>query len=260
MDTAVKWLYDNATTALNSDSWESFIDAVGTPAARLFKKYVWLPAYYESMKAHNGRYFSKPLAMPGARKFSDLFESAELRASNHNHEPLERGPFYFVGGSRAGRAAPAGHYGGFRYVVEFTSDGSAHCGLGGASVWCSSFAKPRADVFKGLGNLGGLIDGLSSFDVVRNDDGFLVTARDRHSIGSLWVALLPLSESLFDMFNDKDRALVERNEKLERENRELLFIDTDGKQRIRADVRVKLEPYAKGTDSHRAAWRLRESV
>lgn len=179
-----------------AQSYEEFCELVGTPLASRLKEYRWVPQVFECAKVRKRTY--RPLRFPRAERFVDLFEAAVFVATPEHGKPSQVPAGYkFLGGT----ASLCGHVGGKRGWSERTPDTRAHFG----AKFYGMYVRPRSEVH----NLAmTLAEHPHSYEAIRRTDGILILAHDGHSIGQDWLALLPLTENIEDMLDQKTREMI----------------------------------------------------
>lgn len=223
-----------------------FADAIGGGLGELLRKYAagWAGRVFETVKAHPNTFLYRPLLLPRARTFADLFSGAVYaehvttqKSGSHSTAPAG---FCFVSATRAKDAVPCGHHSGTRYVVKFR-DGTAVRGRSGAKFMLS-YAKPRDETIAAIGgNLGGS-GGIGSFEAVTRDDGILIIANAPRHLGSDWVALLNAGESLLPLMPPEVAPMLAAEAEADRAAWECIVKGEDGQEYLdesRCTVRIE---------------------
>lgn len=212
----LQWLEERIEAIQASSDWQSFCASQG-PLGEHYAKYGWMPRHYDFIKAR-GFMMVRPILLPEARAFTDLFESAVIVKQEYNKS--SRGGSYFsapAGYVYIREATIAGHYGGTRSLdpTRTYGDGTPIRQHHGAS-WHVCYVKPRFEVpgFPSGRNFG-MESG--SFEAIKRTDGVLVTCNSRNSIGSEWVALLDGGDSLESLLSVADQEFLARERAVEKE-------------------------------------------
>lgn len=211
---ALEWLQANADRAV---TYHTFADWCNSPDAQpmgeLYATYKWLPAYWECLK-ERGFILPRPLLLPKARSFADLFKSAvivrqvALGKGKGTAYPAPEGYVYIGEDFRDGRPTIAGHYGGTRSLdpTRTYGDGTPICQHFGAT-WCVCYVKPKFDVPGFPSGRFSMQTGL--LRAIQREDGVLITAEGRSGIGSEWVALLDAGDSLESLLSAEDQEFLQ---------------------------------------------------
>jgi len=199
------------------ESSQTFTDFVAATGIR------WLEANlgadgercFQTVKRFPNNHLHKPLHLPLARTFSDLFETARFLPNDPDHRLRPEPGFYFCSGYRAEGAVPSMRVGGTRETRVNASGNPVRTHYG--SVFHSTYVKPRPEVLQAwsnsYGSTGtnnpGMFD-LAGFEIVAREDGLLVIAMCGSSIVRAHMALLDRSETVETLMHEADRALIRR--------------------------------------------------
>jgi hypothetical protein len=166
-------------------------------------RYVWASDVFETAKAGKRTYHA--LKFPNANKFSDLFEAAVFVPTPQRGERSHTPDGYMF---LSGNASHCGHVGGNRSWSERTEGTRAHYG----AKFYGTYVKPRTEVHNVSLTL---TEHSAGYEAIRRDDGILIIGNDGLCIGSVWLALLPLTEHIESMFDAETLALIEREKQAE---------------------------------------------
>jgi hypothetical protein len=169
-----------------SATFASFCDAID---ASYLKSCMWAPPVYDTAKA--GKRTWRPLEFPRAECFSELFESAVFVETKQT----PRGYMFLSGGLCM-------HVGGKRGWSKDHSDIRSHYG----SAFFGTYVKPKKTVYNVRG-----------YEAIRREDGILILANDGLCIGSAYLALIPLTESIETLFDEPTKQFIAKERQGERD-------------------------------------------
>jgi len=167
-----------------SDNFTTFIQLAGL---NHLDNYIggWIEAAFNTFKAGKETY--RPLLMPNASKFSDLFTAAYFLPTDQKDKPEG---VKFLGGN----AGLCGHMGGTRGWSERSPDTRSHYG-------CKFYGTYVLPIEK-------INHKNTSFEAIRRTDGILIIIRSTHYVGEDWVALLDPDANIEEMFDEETRAFL----------------------------------------------------
>jgi len=199
------------------ESCQTFSDFVAATGIR------WLEANlgadgercFQTVKRFPDGLLHKPLHLPLARTFSDLFEIARFLPNDPDHRFRPEPGFYFCSGFRAEGVVPSMRVGGTREIRRDASGNPVRTHYG--SVFHATYVKPRVELLKAWSasygssgtNMPAMFD-LAGFDVVDREDGLLVIATCGASIVHAYMALLDRTETVESIMHEADLALIRR--------------------------------------------------
>lgn len=173
----------------------------------------WAPRVFATFKEHPHTYLDRPLALPKARKWSDLFASALYAretptpgGGTHYAAPKEARFLWLRDGAADIRSE---HFGGTRTIRKFP-DKSVVRGVFGGAKFHHVYVVPHKttdDAANGCGY---------AYEAVNRGDGVLIIANSG-AIFREWIALLDPQggESLAAMLSEEDRRRIADTRALE---------------------------------------------
>lgn len=175
--------------------------------------YKWAQRVFATAKA--GKHTYRPLVFPQINTLAELFEDAKFLPSPTGGLTRERYraklPEGYLYCSDYGFPLPS-NVGGKRFwSPDWLARGEkvrAHYG----STFYSVYVKPR-EIVRDVRMT--LAPTPHSFELIKREDGILVLAHDDLHIGSEWLALLPLTESIETLFDEETRQLIAREREAE---------------------------------------------
>lgn len=217
-DQAKKWLYDHKETALAAKDWGDFCERTGHMGA-FYRKYAWLAKHFETLRARPDTFLYQPLALPNARKASDLFTSAYLcphivRGKGQGSYTDAPPNTVFVGGRTRDTFAVSRSMGG-RRRVETDKYGMTHRTHYGSTFFVT-YAALTPDVRAWYDAYNAKYFDLSSIEAIDREDGVLIVAKHAQISGGPWLALLDKGETLESMFDDETRKRLAEDREAER--------------------------------------------
>lgn len=187
-------------------TFPEFCELVGTPIMLHVATYRWVPDVFATAKAGKRTY--RALRFPNANKFSDLFEQVKFLPAPQNGKPSQIPcGFKWISGTELDYCT---HVGGRRGWSQTCPDTRSHYG----ATFYGTYVKPKAEVHAMRMTLS---EHPNSYEAIKRTDGILILAHDGHSIGSDYVALLPLSENIEDMYDEETKAFRAAERKAEAE-------------------------------------------
>lgn len=164
------------------------------------ERYYWVELSFYTMKA--GKKTNKPLIVPNASKFSDLFTNAILIETNNKHKPIDT---HYVSGD----AGLSKFCGGIRGYSKTTPDIRSHYGAKFYGTYVTPNDKTK-ELIKTY-----CCDKNYSFEAIRRKDGILITVKPNSYPGCSWLALLDSSDNVDTLFDEETRQFLERERKAE---------------------------------------------
>lgn len=171
--------------------------AVSDNERAFYLKYAggWADRSFLTHKTHG--FVGRPLAMPTVTTWSGLFEKVELlpyleggRTYYERHDTEQKNRLFISGATRSKGLVHFGEMSAPLYI-KTRKDGRFFCfGVRSRGRYTCSYATPTKSLRLALFN--NLIsDRWFSVEIVeRNDGKILITGKDGHYIGSIWLALL----------------------------------------------------------------------
>ena len=145
----------------------------------------WVESAFDTFKA--GKETRRPLVIPNASKFSDLFTAAYFIITDQKNKPEG---VKFLGGN----SGLCGHMGGTRGWSKTCEGTRSHYG----GKFYGTYVVPIEKInYKN-----------SSFEAIKRTDGILITCKSHDYCGEDWVALLDVNEKIEDMFDDETKAFL----------------------------------------------------
>lgn len=237
-------LYDKHTEAFAvSSTFADFIAAapLETRMADYLPRYVggWADRSFLTHKVHG--FVARPLAMPTATTWGDLFTAVEYIDYRTQANPASReSGLCYVGGIRARNQSYSGHVAGSLYI-KVRKDQTFFChGIKGKIRDISMYARPRAEVVDVV-DRDMISDRWFSIELIERDNGsVLVVARDGHHIGSRWLTLINGGEhNLMDMVDEVTRKEISDWQAYEASVKSLVSGDTvdfEGATRLGVEI------------------------
>lgn len=201
-------IYDaNAEAFAKAESFAAFIEAADLKTAfrEHLTKYAggWADISFLTHKHHG--FVAKPLAMPAAKSFADIFAAVDLKPWPYN--PTEKEGF--VSATRADKVAFFGHLYAEHYI-KTRADGRFFCFGVRKQQHFSTYALHKREVVQIAESSLVTMDRGFSYEIVkRSDNRLLVLIKDGHHIGSRWLALLPEGETLMSLYSDHERGEIQ---------------------------------------------------
>ena len=188
-----------------SETYEAFCLAVGK---EYLTTYRWAPRVFATAKAGKRTY--RPLVFPTISAFSELFEDARFlpASSDRKKGTIPQGYLWC--------SVLSMHIGGTRDWSPNWPKGETRRHMG--ATFYGTYVKPKTEVTNAVNAWGNHFGGHStfSFEAIEREDGILVLAHDSSYIGSEWLALLPLTETIESLFDQETRDLLAREREAER--------------------------------------------
>lgn len=167
------------------------------------------PGYYTTIKNHG--FMSKALAMPHARKVTDIFESVMLAQSVNgvyrDQIPYKALGYAFVSALRNPDFAYFGYLGAkYGWSKDWLKRGERLRAIlrTNGNNWLT-VAKPNAALRAIVGPAGPGDFQTATYEAIKRPDGrILITERDNTGIGTRWIALLDVGESCLSMLSEHE--------------------------------------------------------
>lgn len=162
-------------------------------------------AYFATIKTH-GRFLSRSLVMPHARKVTDIWESVGLFPMTggcaRRDVPHVAAGHAFVSGTRAPGFAYFGYLGA---KYGFSANGTRAILRTGNGNWLTA-AKPNESLRKAHIAAGPGEYETATYEAIRQNDGrILICSRDNLGIGSGdWIALLDAGQTALSMLSEHE--------------------------------------------------------
>lgn len=183
----------NLDAAAQATSLTEFATITGNKRAEYYAG-GWAEKCLASWKAGKQTYY--PLEFPQFEKFSDLFSDVDFHSTKARRAPGE----YFL----SGNASYCSHVGGRRGFSE--SGNKCHYG----AEFFGTYVIPAPEVLQAVLIRYG--KGYTiSFEAIPRDDGILITCHPSEIISSYWLALLPVSENIYDYYPETARRIIDEN-------------------------------------------------
>jgi hypothetical protein len=202
-----------------ASTFSDFLDGLEKhkkPLSDFYRSYVggWADRLFLQDKRHGIGALWKLLLLPDAASWQDIFEKAQLHPYRGN--PVEG--FWFCSSCSAGDTAAFVNVGA---TYTLTEDGTRRVS-GGVPMttkvsptpavldaWRTNISEPGKHDSEGY-NPKSFDLFITSFEIFRRDDGFLVLANTR--LSSRWLALIPLSEDFRALYSQSDLATIAQTE------------------------------------------------
>lgn len=213
------------------DTLDTYADAIRDTTKPGFSRFLdatlerhsdtWLKRLYATFKAHG--FVSRALALPHARKVSDVFSDVSLydqssgNGAYRGQSDCERAGARFISTSRAPGFAYFDSIGAdYSWSPNWIARGERLRQRSGGKNMLTG-CKPSRALVDVMGPLGTGDFHISSFDAVRWSDGRILIVANRYcGIGSEWVAILDPGETAISMLSEWERGEIEAEQ--ERQN------------------------------------------